>query len=433
MSFCATAMSCSSAYVRSKIHMALGIMADVDLHTEDGKDYLEITVAPSSFPVSYRGEFHYRSGATRRQLTGMALADFVMRRTGTHWDEALVENASLDDIDEESIKIFKREALRHRRMTAEELDVSNEELLDKLGLLVDGKLTRAGVLLFTEKHFAAQTAAYTKVGMFGEGRADLLYQDVFDGSLINTASKILETIFLKYLRASITYERGLRIETYPFEYDAVREGIYNALIHNVYMTGVPIQIRIDERTMEISNSCILPEDWTVESLMEPHKSMPYNPSIANVFYRMGYIENWGRGIERIVAACEELGAPRPEYEVVGYSITMRLYALASAIVSNAKLMDNTETAGNLDAASSKGSPKDQGDTLGSDSDTLDFRTLNLLRDNPMLLQADLAEALDVSLPTIKRIMKRLVDRGLLKRVGGKRFGQWVVTEEDWMD
>ena len=108
--------------IPSKIHMALGIMADVDLHTEDGKDYLEITVAPSSFPVSYRGEFHYRSGATRRQLTGMALADFVMRRTGTHWDEALVENASLDDIDEESIKIFKREALRHRRMTAEELD-----------------------------------------------------------------------------------------------------------------------------------------------------------------------------------------------------------------------------------------------------------------------------------------------------------------------
>jgi ATP-dependent DNA helicase RecG len=172
--------------------------------------------------------------------------------------------------------------------------------------------------------------------MFGDGRDELLYQDAFDGSLINTASKILGTIFLKYLRASISYDRGVRVETYPFEYDAVREGIYNALIHNVYMMGIPIQIRIDDHTMEISNSCILPEDWTVDSLMETHKSAPYNPSIANVFYRMGYIENWGRGGEEIVGACDRLGAPRPEYKVVGYDITLYLHALESAVIRDRK-------------------------------------------------------------------------------------------------
>lgn len=342
--------------IPSKIQMALGIVADVDRHVQDGKEYIEVSVLPSSFPVSYRGEFHYRSGSTKRQLTGFALADFVMRRTDSHWDEAPVEGVTLDDVDQESIKIFKREALRHKRMSAEELNVPDEELLNKLGVLVDGRLTRAGVLLFTENHFSAQTATYTKVGMFGEGRADLLYQDTFDGSLINTASKILDVIFLKYLRASITYEHGQRIETYPFEYDAVREGIYNALVHNVYMTGTPIQIRIDEHSIEISNSCILPEDWTVDSLMESHKSEPYNPSIANVFYRMGYIENWGRGIEKIVAACERLGAPRPEYKVIGYGITLYLYALETAVIRDAK---GSELASN--------------DTLGGETDSEEFR------------------------------------------------------------
>lgn len=312
--------------------LILGIVCDVDLHTEAGKKYLEISVQPSSFPVSYRGEFHYRSGSTRRQLTGFALADFVMRRTDSHWDEAPVESVTLDDVDQESIKIFKREALRSRRMTAEELNVSDEELLNKLGVYEDGHLTRAGVLLFTENHFAAQTATYTKVGMFGEGRADLLYQDAFDGSLINTASKVLDTIFLKYLRASITYEHGQRIETYPFEYDAVREGIYNALVHNVYMMGVPIQIRIDDHTMEISNACILPEDWTVDSLMESHKSIPYNPSIANVFYRMGYIENWGRGVEKIVTACERAWCPTPR--VQGHRLQHHLVSLCPRIRRN---------------------------------------------------------------------------------------------------
>lgn len=54
-----------------------------------------------------------------------------------------------------------------------------------------------------------------------------------------------------------------------------------------------------EDEMTISNRCILPENWTVETLMGKHDSIPYNPEIANVFYRAGFIENWGQGIQKI--------------------------------------------------------------------------------------------------------------------------------------
>ena len=59
--------------IPNKIQQGLGIVADVNKHTKDGKDYLEIKVDPSSFPISYHGEFHYRSGATKQQLTGIAI------------------------------------------------------------------------------------------------------------------------------------------------------------------------------------------------------------------------------------------------------------------------------------------------------------------------------------------------------------------------
>ena len=424
--------------IPSKIQMALGIVCDVDLHSQDGLDYLEISVSPSSFPVSYRGQFHYRSGSTKRQLTGFALADFVMRRTDSHWDEAPVDSVSLDDVDQESIKIFKREALRSRRMTAEELDCSDEELLNKLGVLVNGKLTRAGVLLFTEKHFEAQTATYTKVGMFGDERDELLYQDAFDGSLINTASKILGTIFLKYLRASISYDRGVRVETYPFEYDAVREGIYNALIHNVYMMGIPIQIRIDDHTMEISNSCILPEDWTVDSLMETHRSAPYNPSIANVFYRMGYIENWGRGVEKIVGACDRLGAPRPEYKVVGYDITLYLHALESAVIRDRKgsgggLEDVDDTLNACDVTLNdpdvtlNGANVSLGESLSAADKSLDSQILQYLKAIPTATYQDLAIISSVSTRTIQRHVASLQAMGLVRRIGSKKTGSWEVN------
>lgn len=406
--------------IPSKIQMSLGIVCDVDLHIADGKEYLKIVVLPSSYPVSYRGGFHYRSGSTRRQLTGFALADFVMRRSDTHWDEAPVDGVPLSDIDQESIKIFKREALRSRRMSVEELDVADDELLHKLGVLVDGKLTRAGVLLFTEDHFAAQTATYTKVGMFGEERHDLLYQDTFDGSLITTASKIVDTIYLKYLRGKVSYEGETRVETYPFERAAVREGIYNALIHNVYMMGVPIQIRIDPHTMEISNSCILPEDWTADTLMVKHKSMPYNPSIANVFYRMGYIENWGRGIQKIVNACDELGAPRPEYQVLGYGITLVLHALEEAIVADGKgtdiATDSSDVSNNVSI----------NDSLNGTKETLDDKIVRYLKLMPNATYDDLALLLEVSRRTVQRHMVSLQNAGRIRRIGSRKTGRWEV-------
>ena len=74
--------------------------------TKDGKDYLEIRVKPSSFPISYHGEFHYRSGATKQQLTGIALSEFITRKTGIHWEDATVDDVTVDDLDDESFKIF---------------------------------------------------------------------------------------------------------------------------------------------------------------------------------------------------------------------------------------------------------------------------------------------------------------------------------------
>lgn len=59
----------------------------------------------------------------------------------------------------------------------------------------------------------------------------------------------------------------------------------------------------------------LPENWTVNNLMSKHASRPYNPSIANVFYFAGFIESWGRGIEKICQACDEDGSPRPKYTI----------------------------------------------------------------------------------------------------------------------
>lgn len=388
--------------IPNKIQTTMGIIADVNLLTENGKPYIEIIVSPSSYPVSYKGEYHYRSGSTKQQLRGPALTEFLVSKTGFKWDAVPVENIKVEDLDKESFDIFRREAIRSGRMSKEDLDMGNEELLDSLGLLVDGKLKRAAVMLFYRKTETLITGSFVKIGKFGKG-ADLQYQDEIHGSLFIIADRIIELIYLKYLKATISYDKETRIETYPFPRDGIREAVYNALIHCNWADSVPIQIRIEDDAMYITNSCILPSDWTVETLMQRHKSKPYNPDIANAFFRAGYVETWGRGIQKICESCEQQSMPYPEYEVIGGDITVKFTALKPS--------------------KSPKHPKPQFDVL---DDVLETRVIDILELDNRIKQKEIATELKLSISTVQRIMKKMIEAGKIERKGGKRFGYWEI-------
>ncbi len=67
---------------------------------------------------------------------------------------------------------------------------------------------------------------------------------------------------------------------------------------------------------------MFPEDWTVDDLIGLHKSRPYNPLIANTFFRAGFIEAGGRGIRKIRDSCILAGNDIPEYYVDSGDITV---------------------------------------------------------------------------------------------------------------
>lgn len=191
-----------------------------------------------------------------------------------------------------------------------------------------------------------------------------------------------------------------RIETYPFPKDAVREAFYNALIHSCWSSGVPIQIRIEEDAMYISNDCVFPSDWTAETLMQRHRSRPYNPRIANAFFRAGYVESWGRGIQKICESCEDHGTAQPEYFLHSEDIMIKLTALNISKI-----------------------PKHQDDVL---DDVLEVRLITVLENNRQATQKEIAVELGISIATVQRIMKKLSDKKIIVRKGGKRFGYWEI-------
>ena len=89
-----------------------------------------------------------------------------------------------------------------------------------------------------------------------------------------------------------------RIEPLEIPEDALREMIYNSLVHKLYV-GVPIQMWVFNDHIELWNEGKLPDAITIDTLVEKHSSHPRNQLVASVFYKAGFIESWGRGIRKI--------------------------------------------------------------------------------------------------------------------------------------
>lgn len=68
---------------------------------------------------------------------------------------------------------------------------------------------------------------------------------------------------------------------------ALREAILNAIVHKDYASGTPIQISVYPDRLMLWNPGVLPDDWTVARLKGKHPSRPFNPDVANAFFRTG--------------------------------------------------------------------------------------------------------------------------------------------------
>jgi ATP-dependent DNA helicase RecG len=97
----------------------LGIIVDVHLIEESGKEYLEIVIPKSSVPIAYKGVYYVKSGSTRQELKGAELQHFILKKMGRTFDELPVEGAEYSDIDEKIVRKFLRKAIKANRLSPE--------------------------------------------------------------------------------------------------------------------------------------------------------------------------------------------------------------------------------------------------------------------------------------------------------------------------
>lgn len=305
----------------NKVRDVLGIIVAVNLRQEKGADFIEIVIPPYPNPISYRGHYFQRSGSTMQELKGAALDRFLLRRQGRTWDGVPMPGVKVTHLSTAAIRQFRDPARTSGRLDPADLRSSKAALVERLQLTEGTYLKRAAVLLFHEDPEHYVSGAFVKIGFF-RSASDLAYHDLIQGDLFTQVAKTIDLVRTKYLRAAITYQGIQRIERYPVPDAALREAVLNALVHRDYAIGAPVQIRVYEDRLRIWNPCVLPDGWTVKTLLGTHPSTPFNPAIANVFFRSGEIETWGRGIQRIFAACKDANTPKPSLTFDGTGITL---------------------------------------------------------------------------------------------------------------
>jgi len=127
----------------------------------------------------------------------------------------------------------------------------------------------------------------------------------------------MDLLLTKYGKALISYQGLNRVETYEYPEDALREALLNAVSHKDYTGPYPIQISVYPDKIMIWNYGKLPKNWTVEDLLNKHSSQPQNPDIATAFFRSGYVESWGRGMDKMRILCQEAKIPTPQISCSG--------------------------------------------------------------------------------------------------------------------
>ena len=202
------------------------------------------------------------------------------------------------------------------------------EMLRGFGLIKDGQILRAAVVLFgrAERIEAELPQGLLRVARFrGTDKTDFLDNRQFHGNTFDLLLKA-ERFLRENLPVAGRIQPNLfeRVDDPLYPPAALREALANAFCHRDYsIGGGSISIGIYDDRLEITSTGTLHFGLTPEALYLPHESLPWNPLMARVFYRRGIIESWGRGTIKIAELVARAGLPPPEIEEAGGCVVVR--------------------------------------------------------------------------------------------------------------
>lgn len=361
---------------------------------------LPVRALGDSIPFTYEGRAYERSGSTTRKMPQASYERLLMERmhSRVRWENQPAE-VPIREIDrDEAFRIADnaRGFGRFGGPPARNLP----DLLERLGVRKDGKVLRAAVVLFGKRFMPDYPQCELRMARFkGTDKTEFLDHRQLRGPafrLLDEAELFCQRHFP--LPARIVPGRMQRVEDHLIPPDAMREILVNALIHRDYtIAGGAVSLAIFDDRVEVWSAGTYPRGITAESLSRTHLSVQRNPIIADIFFRAGLIEKWGRGTNRVIEMCRAAGVKPPVFEEItgGAVVTFEVQVGVTVPQAHSQKLESQ---------------------LESQLGSLTSRALSSLRHGP-LGKVQLAGALGQKSASgsLHQVVRALLEKGLIER------------------
>lgn len=349
----------------------------------DDKNVIRVTVEGDEKPYSAYGKYYMRSADEDREISPQQLRNLMLSVS----DSIVNIEANNQELSFEQLKmLYVGNNLTLRENTFEQ----NLNLLTR-----DGTYNLMAAILADINSYSIKVAVFR-----GTDKTDLIKRNEYGYKCILVAVKqVLD--YIEALNDTIVDVGGsLRKESKLFDFPCFREAWLNACLHNRWSRQTPPAVYLFEDRIEVISVGGLPEGLTLEEFYEG-KSKPVNLELQQIMVQLDYIEQTGHGVPLIVS----------KYGKEVFDITENFITVTIPL--------------NKDKAVESDLRKKNGVVLNE----CEQKILSWMKENSKITVHELSGQIGVGTTTVTKHIRALREKGILKRIGSKKNGQWVIEEQ----
>ncbi len=374
------------------------IIPEIETHEIAGKSIVIIWIKEFPIkPVSAKGKYFRRVGNSNRVMSMQEIAQMHFHSVGLSWDKLPARDANMADVELENVKRFIHKANETgRRNIGDDEDPSL--VLEKLELIKDGKPTWAAILLFHRYPQRFLSQAVVHCGRFKE-ETIVIDDRMIEGNIIEQVDEAMDFIRKNINVKFVMTGRPEREQVWDYPLEALREAVINAICHRDYSIPSNTEIRIYDDELIVWSPGGLPFGITLKELYQSHPSVLRNKGIASIFYDMGWIEQWGSGIDKMRRMCVKAGLPEPKFEEQqGFRVIFRLDIYSEKYLQSLGLNERQ------------------------------IKAVFFVKEKGKITNKDYQRIVEVSKPTASRELANLVDLKILRQQGVTGKGTFYILE-----
>ena len=292
----------------------------------------------SDRPVFYKGVgrikgSYIRVGESDEPMSEYEIYSYEAFRKRIRDDIRIVEGAKTQLFDEKRMAEYLSRVKSERRNLAD--NVSDDEILELMGVTSDGTPTLAGLMTFSkypQTYFpqlciTAVALPGTEMGETGTDGERFIDNKRITGAIPDMLEEAVEFVRTNSRTKTIIDDNGKRVDKNEYPIKAVREAILNALVHrdySIYTENTPIRIEMYRDRMEVTNSGGLYGKISIDALGKVHPETR-NAALANMLELLNITENRYSGIPTMRREFLNAGLPAPNFSVIHgeFKVVMR--------------------------------------------------------------------------------------------------------------